>query len=446
MVITPSIARHTWIFAPVVAALAWGGGAPVRAAELRFLETGPSAFSPRAAYDVSSDGSVVVGGGRDPDSPLIGFRWTEAEGSERIGPVPGATLMQAYTVSGDGNVIFGDRERDSGIPGAQSAEVFRWTRAGGLVPLGGRPPRALQAHVARSNHDGSVAVGWYWEPAGDSFRQWAVRWTPAGEQDLPSIPGHNSEANDVSDDGSVIVGASGTGAYFRAVRWTGAGIEPIAPAPTPGDYNTRSVAMAVSGNGRVISGYLGIGAEAFRWTASEGLVGLGPMPGVFWPQSIDEDGSIIVGTGTDRDGYVQALIWDADHGVRPLQTVLEGLGVDTQGITLNTASAVSADGRTIVGWDYQRGAYVAVIPEPAGLAALASTALATLRVRRRPGGLNSDDPPRGRPIREAPARDTTVHSLRARASRRWCGMLRGADDAGHAGRVRAPCVGADRRG
>ena len=44
-------------------------------------------------------------------SPLLGFRWTDAGGFERIGPVPGQTAMQASAVSGDGKVVFGYVQR-----------------------------------------------------------------------------------------------------------------------------------------------------------------------------------------------------------------------------------------------------------------------------------------------------------------------------------------------
>jgi uncharacterized membrane protein len=61
------------------------------------------------AYDVSADGSVVVGTSIVP-GPLgfRAFRWTEETGMLALPPVPGvANFEVAYGVSGDGNVIVG---------------------------------------------------------------------------------------------------------------------------------------------------------------------------------------------------------------------------------------------------------------------------------------------------------------------------------------------------
>jgi len=95
--------------------------------------------------------------------------------------------------------------------------------------------------------------------------------------------------------------------------------------------------------------------EAFRWTADAGMVGLGVPPG--WTGSgaadVSGDGSIVVGTagrplgpGTES----RAIIWDAVHGMRILQDVLEtDYGLDLTGWTLWEATDISTDGRAIVG-------------------------------------------------------------------------------------------------
>jgi len=79
-----------------------------------------------------------------------------------------------------------------------------------------------------------------------------------------------------------------------------------------------------------------------------------------------------------------AFIWDPEIGMRSLGAYLESLGVDLGGWDLWSATGISADGKTIVGYGenplHQEEAFIAVIPEPAtavlvgfGLAGLAVT-------------------------------------------------------------------------
>jgi len=82
-----------------------------------------------------------------------------------------------------------------------------------------------------------------------------------------------------------------------------------------------------------------------------------------------EDGSVIVGFGiAELGGPIEAMIWDEQNGVRDLETVLQLMGVDTDGWSLDRVTAVSYDGRHLTGWgtnpDGDRQGFLAVIPEP----------------------------------------------------------------------------------
>jgi probable HAF family extracellular repeat protein len=93
-----------------------------------------------------------------------------------------------------------------------------------------------------------------------------------------------------------------------------------------------------------------LAAEAGSFT------GLGDLPGGSdsWASGVSADGSVVVGFGTDADGE-KAFIWDPEHGMRDLFTVLvteQGLGGALTGWTLLEATAISADGRTIVGYGF----------------------------------------------------------------------------------------------
>src|SRR5262245_23616114 len=94
---------------------------------------------------------------------------------------------------------------------------------------------------------------------------------------LGSLPGEiDSLGMGVSADGSVVVGAAGSGGnYHRAFRWTsGGGMEDIGVA------GLFAFAHAVSADGAVVVGVGdpdGGGNSAFRWTFADGMVRLGTL-------------------------------------------------------------------------------------------------------------------------------------------------------------------------
>src|SRR5690242_575787 len=101
-------------------------------------------------------------------------------------------------------------------------------------------------------------------------------------QGLGFLPGQAaSQALGVSADGSVVVGGSGPAGstQSQAFRWT-ASTGMVGLGFLPG-YNS-SIATAASADGSVVVGYSFNTAnqtEAFRWTAANGMVSLGFLPG-----------------------------------------------------------------------------------------------------------------------------------------------------------------------
>lgn len=345
---------------------------------------GGSFFS--GAGGVSADGSVVVGQSSSA-SGTEAFRWTSNGGMVGLGYLPGSApgdfSSQALGVSADGSVIVGESTSAFGH------EAFRWTSGGGMVSLGDLPNGTVGSQARGVSANGAVIAGYGIPQSNDPE---AVRWTTGGGVvSLGHLPG---VANGVSADGSVVVGRSllpTPRSRGEAFRWTSHG------GMVGLGYGGRSFSEAtgVNADGSVIVGYSfsADSAEAFRWTSDGGMVGLGTLPGGDFDTeayAVNGDGSIVVGLNrSPRDGSFKAFYWTAGGGMRALWDVLLSQGVDpaADGWTdLYEARGISADGKTIVGIGIRNGnaeAFVAVVPEPAGLTLLvASGAVAVCRTRR----------------------------------------------------------------
>jgi probable HAF family extracellular repeat protein len=132
----------------------------------------------------------------------------------------------------------------------------------------------------------------------------------------------------------------------------------------------------VSSDGSVVVGF---SSQAFRWTAQNGMIRLGDLPGGGIRSSANDvsaDGSVIVGWGeTAFDGSLsttEAFLWKRDHGMVNLRGFLVSQGWDLSGWTLTSAEGISADGRTIVGTGVNPAGnpegWIATIPEPSTIA------------------------------------------------------------------------------
>jgi probable HAF family extracellular repeat protein len=157
--------------------------------------------------------------------------------------------------------------------------------------------------------------------------------------------GISSEAIDVSANGSVVVGFRTTGAGREAFRWTASGGMVGLGDLAGGDF--FSAATGVSADGSVVVGYgrsVTGWDQAFRWTASGGMVGLGDLPGGD-PQSSAEgvsgDGTIVVGIGSPLSPDRSPFRWTANSGMVALDALLNNTG--------GAAADVSANGTVVVG-------------------------------------------------------------------------------------------------
>jgi probable HAF family extracellular repeat protein len=157
-----------------------------------------------------------------------------------------------------------------------------------------------------------------------------------------------SKAYDLSADGLVVVGLTGG---IEAFRWTeSTGLQGLGYLPEDSDW---SRAWGVSSDGSVVVGDVGhdfppvSGREAFRWTESGGMIGLGWLSTqpvhVSRGNDVSADGAVVVGTSMNASGKYEAFRWTQSDG-------MVGLDNLTGGTAESWSCAVSSDGLTVVGF------------------------------------------------------------------------------------------------
>lgn len=246
-------------------------------AELTWLGYPEGGYDSSFAYDVSADGSVVVG---MVDGPVRNaFRWTADDGFEILPTIDG--LAQA--VSGDGSVVVGYQtvSDDNG----SHVEAFRWTASGGAVNLGAGGYTSSAAMAVSS--DGAMVAG----GVAGAGRMVAYVWT--------------------EESGMQLLGWMTGGAPFSIAT---------------GVSNTGTVV----GYGRIAAG----GYQAFYTDIGSGtgedqdLQGLGYYGGgnVSRAAAITRDGQHIVGVADDSDTNSHAVRWSrlSDGSGYSAATALDG--------------------------------------------------------------------------------------------------------------------------
>jgi uncharacterized membrane protein len=119
----------------------------------------------------------------------------------------------------------------------------------------------------------------------------------------------------------------------------------------------ESYALAISGDGRVVVGYVPQGRpderEAFRWTKASGMAGLGYLPSSSYgsaASATSADGAALAGDATHHNdcqgcGDTQRPIrWQASSGIEDLSFLADHYN--------GFATGISADGSVIVGFSY----------------------------------------------------------------------------------------------
>lgn len=253
------------------------------------------------AWGLNNAGQVV-GESQKPDYYTSAFLSIPGSSMQDLGMLPGGKMSYAYDINDAGQVVgythfdyyYGDDR------------PCWWTvepRQVRELPL---PHSWDTAGPARLNKHGQV-VGWYNAMENKSETR-ACLWTIGGgnPQNLGTLGGNSSVANDINDLGEV-VGTSKTSEGIRHVfLWTPeGGMQDLTPAAPD------SRAFAINNAGQIV-GSLGAALAPFVWTRTKGIqflnelvVNLPPNVALHSAYDLNNRGQI-VGVGTDGGSPPQA--------------------------------------------------------------------------------------------------------------------------------------------
>jgi uncharacterized membrane protein len=267
-----------------------------------------------SAYGVADDGTAV-GLAYDETGNPIAFIWNAVEGMTRLPVNRPDTFSRANGISHDGSIVFGWNDQADGY---RSGVIWQNRMPLDLVDADGYPIGEASA----ANADGSVVVGGGYYTANGSE---AWRWTAAtGVQPIGILPSSAPVAPRFAY-------PAGRPARFDQSR-------PAAGERPHGFLPPESFAFAVSDDGNVVVGASGVWPvrNASIWTPATGLELLSDYAsarGITLPDgwllasasSISADGLTIGGWGIDPDGHMGAFLIDL-HDDEPRDARVEAHG------------------------------------------------------------------------------------------------------------------------
>lgn len=264
-----------------------------------------------SADAVSHDGSIIGGGvdqgGFQSAARYVAGVWTPFGALGATGC--DSSLSSTYDISGDGSIVVG-----LGWDGCDAA-AFRWTEADGMMALPQLGPNSTRANAISA--DGMFIGGW--DEAANGQRRAAV-WDADFNETLilEGEPGNTDGAGETygfNSSGSIIVGEASSIDLATSGPWVwreGDGLSYL--GNIAGTSPVTAGALDLSEDGSIIVGYQREGFGGFAvfdatiWTESTGLVRLSDYLtdlGVTIPvglqlaaaQAISDDGTVIVGWG-----------------------------------------------------------------------------------------------------------------------------------------------------
>ena len=297
---------------------------------------------------ISGNGSIIIA----RTNYVKTYRW-DGESWTMIVDVSWATDL-----SSDGSVVVGSYYCSGCGDSASTINIFRWTASEGFQDLGWPPSGPSDSASVNTlvSSDGLVVAGTYVDSSGIKS---AFRWTTNDGMEtlgtLIALGDTQASINAMNSNGSVVVGDSWHIAsdkpIFHAFRWTSTdGMSNLGPLPGGA---TDALATAVNSDGSVVVGVMFhrltsgqlIDTRAFRWT-SAGVVSLGALATPTQPSDVSSNGAVVVGSSQFGNIYSPGGENNGNHGFR--WTIGGGnfdLGLNTQLNEFDSQSEmVSGDG------------------------------------------------------------------------------------------------------
>ena len=332
---------------------------------------------------VSYDSSVIIGDYRSYSSGSGGYRWEDNVIIELGSLVPGNSFSVS-AMSNDGSIIVGHTQTSIGDERPFTNEAMRWEN--GTITSIGRLPGYNRSWANGISSDGNVIIGWAWSLIGSTddirevFRYESGVMTPM----ITNFPGDVifGFPSAVSSDGSKVVGQvreSNVSALIP-VMWTSPNTF-VELGDLPGG-STDGRANDITPDGTVVVGNSNSfnGSDAFIWDEINGMMNLREvliddygldLSGWILSQAvaISDDGLTIAGNGRNPDNHNDGWVVNLSDSVpipdSIVSTTISGVNIRVNKSELSfvikglfIGSDIDIEGGTLI---VQIGAYQEII-------------------------------------------------------------------------------------
>jgi uncharacterized membrane protein len=336
-----------------------------------FAESTIEFLPPGYALTSLATGGTAGAGNVSGDGSFETFRWTSADGVERLGLATAPTLgIGAGTpdISYDGqsvsaSIVSTDLHMTQGVWRAASG----WTETMPPMPANGVLLDNSYGTAWGLSGDGQTLTGYFWGVVDEFTRARACAWSSSsGMVSLGQGNDRSARVNAANYDGSVAVGwEERMDGAWRPTAWRGG------TKITLEDTEAFCEAAAVNFDGSVITGssyddpiFMRV-AAIWTWNGSTyDMQLLGVLPGT-QPNfgeamliGVSADGTLAVGWNRyfqNPGGQHDGIVWTPSTGLINATTYIASLGLSAQvppGMDIRALVAVSPDGSAFAGFGY----------------------------------------------------------------------------------------------
>jgi len=313
----------------------------------------PTDNGPMVALGVQNDGEKLIS---HISGTYLCFSWSETDGFTFLGDSEVHRIADSGRIGGSAWFDIPDDSLD--MRSMAYWEDGEWTSLGSVYGY------SLDHSISSGfgmNDDGSYIVGYSWKPG---LLAEACYWSEeTGMQPLNQVnPGMSSRANDVTADGSLIVGWSeaptGTRKGYRWVRNADSTYTPVflgAFGSDPAWHNSEPQDISEDGTYVVGSSWTDdAGPAAFFWTEETGIQNISTDiedVSSSYAYAVSEEGVTVGSFNYYNGGRHTAFIWTEELGTQIFADYLTNIGAQLpEGVHLITAADISRDGRYITGY------------------------------------------------------------------------------------------------